>query len=309
MKNKTFAVIGHRGMGASSRAAAQRDRVEYPENTLLSFETALLNGADGIEFDVHLSRDGVPVVIHDKDMERIVPPHRNLGRVFRDVSDMDVAELRSFVLGRGQVIPLLCDVLSLCARFKKCAKRCDKPAPVVNIELKRGEAAQATHDTLKPYLDRKQLSVDNVVFCSFEWEALAALKKLNPEYKVSPSLKTARIFGKDKVVMPDYYVSPQARCQPSVFVEIANLRKTLGFDTVDLVIQDVRREFIEFCQKTDLGLYISVSAFKPKMGPIEPVFQRLDALNKILPEVSFKADRPERVHAWRRKRARFTPGS
>ena len=47
-------IIGHRGACAFA-----------PENTLASFEVAFRGGADGIEFDVRLARDGVPVVIHD----------------------------------------------------------------------------------------------------------------------------------------------------------------------------------------------------------------------------------------------------
>jgi glycerophosphoryl diester phosphodiesterase len=41
-----------------------------PENTLPAFDNGLACGADGIECDVHLSRDGVPVVIHDRTLER-----------------------------------------------------------------------------------------------------------------------------------------------------------------------------------------------------------------------------------------------
>src|SRR6185312_12061571 len=41
-----------------------------PENTLAAFATALRDGADGIEFDVRLSSDGVPVVIHDATLGR-----------------------------------------------------------------------------------------------------------------------------------------------------------------------------------------------------------------------------------------------
>ncbi len=52
-------VIGHRGAAGDA-----------PENTLAAFELALAQGADGIEFDVHLSADGVPVVIHDFRLER-----------------------------------------------------------------------------------------------------------------------------------------------------------------------------------------------------------------------------------------------
>lgn len=52
-------VIGHRGAAAHA-----------PENTLPSFEVALRQGADALELDVHLSADGVPVVIHDPTLDR-----------------------------------------------------------------------------------------------------------------------------------------------------------------------------------------------------------------------------------------------
>lgn len=51
--------IGHRGAAG-----------EAPENTIASFELALRQGADGIEFDVQLASDGVPVVIHDARLTR-----------------------------------------------------------------------------------------------------------------------------------------------------------------------------------------------------------------------------------------------
>jgi glycerophosphoryl diester phosphodiesterase len=53
-------IIGHRG--ASSHA---------PENTLAALRLAVEAGADGVEFDVRLSRDNVPVVIHDRDLRRV----------------------------------------------------------------------------------------------------------------------------------------------------------------------------------------------------------------------------------------------
>ncbi len=51
--------IGHRGCAG-----------EAPENTLPSFERALAQGAAILETDVHLTRDGVPVLIHDDDVDR-----------------------------------------------------------------------------------------------------------------------------------------------------------------------------------------------------------------------------------------------
>jgi glycerophosphoryl diester phosphodiesterase len=52
-------IIGHRGASGDA-----------PENTLAAFDLAMAQNADGIEFDVHLSKDGVPVVIHDFTLKR-----------------------------------------------------------------------------------------------------------------------------------------------------------------------------------------------------------------------------------------------
>ena len=52
-------IIGHRGASAVA-----------PENTLVAFREAIAAGSDGIEFDVRLTRDGVPVIIHDDNLRR-----------------------------------------------------------------------------------------------------------------------------------------------------------------------------------------------------------------------------------------------
>ena len=72
--------IAHRGF--SSR---------YPENTMLAFERAIALGADGAEFDVQLTKDGVPVIFHDESLLRITG-------VDRLVKDLTLEELRTFDL-------------------------------------------------------------------------------------------------------------------------------------------------------------------------------------------------------------------
>ncbi len=108
--------IGHRGAAG-----------EAPENTMAAFDLALRQGADGIEFDVHLSADGVPVVIHDWRLERTTS---GSGRVH----DHSVATLRRLDAGswfnrrhrskaRGRFvgikIPSLAEVLEW-VREQKC---------------------------------------------------------------------------------------------------------------------------------------------------------------------------------------------
>lgn len=74
-------IIGHRG--ASTVA---------PENTMAAFREAIAVGADGIEFDVRLTRDGVPVVIHDRTLRRT-------GRVNQRIGDLSWQELSKVDVG------------------------------------------------------------------------------------------------------------------------------------------------------------------------------------------------------------------
>ena len=73
-------IIGHRGASADA-----------PENTLAAFKLAIQDGAEGIEFDVRLSQDGVPVVIHDATLART------------GLINAAVAELSAEALGRTDV--------------------------------------------------------------------------------------------------------------------------------------------------------------------------------------------------------------
>lgn len=66
-------IIAHRGASAYA-----------PENTLPSFSLALKQGADALEMDVHLSADGVPMVIHDPTMERTTDRDGAVARLTAD---------------------------------------------------------------------------------------------------------------------------------------------------------------------------------------------------------------------------------
>lgn len=92
--------IAHRG--ASDKA---------PENTLIAFERALEQGADAVECDVHLSGDGVVVVIHDETVDRTTDGSG-------EVAAMSLEELRRLDAGSwkhsrysGQRIPTLQEVI------------------------------------------------------------------------------------------------------------------------------------------------------------------------------------------------------
>ena len=91
-------IIGHRGAAADA-----------PENTLAAFALALEQGADGVELDVQLCADGVPVIIHDATVDRTC---NGTGRV----ADLSLAELRLLTIDNVHPIPTLDDLFATFGR-------------------------------------------------------------------------------------------------------------------------------------------------------------------------------------------------
>lgn len=88
-------VLGHRGVHGNA----------CTENTIDAFHEAVREGADGIEFDLRLSRDGEIVVVHDANL------HRVAGDAHR-VAELTAHELADITLRSGGAIPTLHDVTS-----------------------------------------------------------------------------------------------------------------------------------------------------------------------------------------------------
>lgn len=169
-------IIGHRG--ASSVA---------PENTLAAFARALADGADGLEFDVRLAADGVPVVVHDTTLERTALRRDRVASLSSaDLADIEVGSwfnrrfpARSHPTYARERVPLLSHVLTL------FAPRCR----ALYIEIKCAPAEATAHARAVV----EALRADSLAACiaiveSFTLEAIAEVKRLAPE------LHTAALF-------------------------------------------------------------------------------------------------------------------
>jgi glycerophosphoryl diester phosphodiesterase len=112
---------------------------EFPENTIPAFASALGLGLRFLELDVHLSADGVPVVIHDHQLERTTGER---GTVFEHrasrIAQIDANEPQRFgERFRGTHIPLLTDVLSLLE---------GRPEVTLFVEIKRASLIHFGYD-------------------------------------------------------------------------------------------------------------------------------------------------------------------
>jgi glycerophosphoryl diester phosphodiesterase len=110
--------IAHRGASAYE-----------PENTLRAFARAIEMGATMLELDVHLSRDGHPVVLHDPDLSRTTGGAGH-------VSEWDLDDIRRLDAGRGERVPTLVEVVELARGRVQLyieLKGQRTPEPVVNV--------------------------------------------------------------------------------------------------------------------------------------------------------------------------------
>ncbi len=169
-------IYAHRG-GAALR----------PENTIEAFDHGLALGADGLEFDVRLTRDGAVVVHHDDTLERTTSGR---GRIAACSAD----ELRTFdagywfkptdaghdfpFRGAGLCVPRLADVL---ARY---------PAIPLIVELKQNlpELAHRTVDLI-----RAAGAVDRVALGSFGWRVLRVARADEPRIATGASREETRL--------------------------------------------------------------------------------------------------------------------
>jgi len=178
-------VYAHRG-GAALR----------PENTFASFDHGLSLGADGLELDVHLSRDGVVVVHHDSTLERTTSARGRVSALTADeLAQVDAAywfsraaeaarmpehaPSQSFPFrGQGHGVPRLGQVL---ARY---------PGVPLIIELKVNDPELALRAIDEV---RTAGAMDRVAFGSFGWRVLRAARRYEPRIPTGASREEVRL--------------------------------------------------------------------------------------------------------------------
>jgi glycerophosphoryl diester phosphodiesterase len=146
-------VFAHRGGSALA-----------PENTIAAFDNGLALGADGLELDVHLSRDGVVVVHHDHLLDRTTSLR---GRIAQRTAD----ELRRVH------VPALADVLA----------RYGERRIIIELKMNTVELASATVDVI-----RRADAVERVCLGSFGLRVLRAAREIEPALATSGAREEVR---------------------------------------------------------------------------------------------------------------------
>jgi glycerophosphoryl diester phosphodiesterase len=159
--------LGHRG--ASGYA---------PENTMAAFRLCMEMGSDGLEFDVQMTKDGVPVVIHDEKLLRTTGAPGTVNQyTWREIQSLD-AGLWLDAKWQGERIPALEKVL---AEFS---------GAYLNIEIKNSILPYEGLEEKVIYLIDRHCSPLNVIVSSFNHHSIRRISS------IFPHIPTGYLFDK-----------------------------------------------------------------------------------------------------------------
>ena len=191
-------VIGHRGASAVA-----------PENTLAAFRRAISDGSNGVEFDVRITADGVPVVIHD-------PTLRRTGAAPGAIEQMTASQLSQVDVGswfnrwhsklaqkdyEGEHLPLLEDVFELFTQGNR-----EFQNTRLYVELK-GVRNRALTTNLARQVVKQIASYkleERATVLSFDIDTIDEIKRNNPDVAVGvlfkPSIASAKMRRNGRLI-------------------------------------------------------------------------------------------------------------
>lgn len=222
-------IYGHRGASAHA-----------PENTLEAFLLSMDMGADGFELDVHLSKEGELVVIHDETVDRTTD---GTGFV-RDLTLQQLKELdasNSMEGYKGCRIPTLKEVYTLIQDTHH----------VVNVEIKTDECDYPGIEEKCIALAKEMGVEDRIIYSSFNHYTLLKMRQLKPDVKLG------MLFG-DIMVKPwEYakqlnvdYLHPM---KLNIYVpEFAKKATEAGYGINMWTVND--KETIAYCLEQNVGI-------------------------------------------------------
>ena len=197
----------------------------HPENTLRAFRHALAIGVDGIELDVHATADGIPVIIHDRDVRRTTD-----GAGYVDA--IPLARLQTFDAGDGERVPTLAEVLALVG-----------DAALLDVEIKGTGIERAVLDVLAQY------PTVTWAISSFAWDTLRSVRRLDSVAEVWP---LAERVGDDLIASATELASPTVSLYTGAYTaETAARLHDAGLNVVAWTVNDPR----EARRVADLGAF------------------------------------------------------
>ncbi len=247
-------VIAHRGANLVA-----------PQNTIEAFKKAIEIGCDGFETDIHLTKDGIPVVCHNFTIDETSDGNGA-------IKDMTLEELRQYDFGKykgsefeGTKIPTLDEFLEI-------SKEMGDKMKVLDIELKSEVFGKAGTELARKTIDavKNHGLFDKLLISSFDPAILVVCKKVDKE------CKTGILYS------PDKFISLKIGARPVSFA------KEIGADALHPFHMYVTRLYVERAHRAGLQVNpwtvnkeINIKALA-KMGVDGIITDDAELVNKVL---------------------------
>jgi len=193
VKKYPMRIEGHRGAG----------HLEL-ENTLKAFNKAVELGIDGVELDVWLTKDDVPVVVHGDEVGRV----KFQGDLEEIIGEIEFESLKTYTLRNGEKIPTLEEVLDLC-----------KGKVHVNIEIK--ETREEVIEKVLELLEERNM-FQEITFSSFNHTLREQLTRRVGLRRITEKVSFGFLMELEEIKFPDYQL---AQPGDSINVDIRYLQE------------------------------------------------------------------------------------
>lgn len=290
-RQKGFKIIGHRGYGPTPAFLKTEGNLLQllPENTLAAFQFALDHGADGIECDVFLSADGVPMVIHDDEIDQHAAPDIAASLAGKLVSQMTAAEVSAVDTGGGHRVPTLESLLELVFTYT------DRRV-IINLDIKDTTCVAAVCALLQKHAG--MLSAHDVIVSSYNWDILRDFRARDADIMLVPAIKSKILFGAENigpgyVPLVDYY-------QDSARDVLEALHADIRISAYDTTTTDYLPTLGVWAAAAGIGLQIStansrVDAESSDVTTLQSLRQLAE--DGTVPYVIVKVDEPDKIRA------------
>lgn len=261
----------YQNQGTTQVIAHQGGLGERPANTMLAFDWAQEIGVDAFELDVHMTHDGVLVVIHDDTVNRTTDgsgPIKELN--YSQIKDLDAGYTFELVSdsgeteypyrGQGATIPTLEEVLS------------QHPSMRVLLEIKPDDIQVS--EALCQIL-RRQEATDRVIVSSFHENPVRHFRSICPEVGTSATENEVRLFfllnrlGLERLLRPDYnsFALPLETSLPLIGnFQLINERLVQGASLLNLPVEVwTVNEDDELLYLLDLGVSGIITDYPSKL--------------------------------------------
>lgn len=167
-------IVAHRGASA-----------DFPENTLVSMREGFAQGADAGELDVLTTADGVPILMHDSTLKRTVGMEGGpIAYTWEELRDRDAGAWKDPRFA-GEKIPTLADALQTVPDGKQ-----------IYVEIRVAHDLPACIRDI----DESGLTSDQIVVISFDYQTVANVKKMRPDWTAYWILSLKKSTNLDEVI-------------------------------------------------------------------------------------------------------------